>query len=126
MSITESTDRPLASPDQRHRPQGAGDVGGQASTIDAGLTQAGNTPDSLPDIEPANKPQPVDADWADREAAAREDGTETELPDSEGVKRSGVRVNDDDNVLESLGKAITDPLRSAADDEQPGQRNPVR
>lgn len=117
MSITESTDRPLATPDQRHRPQGAGDVGGQASTIDAGLAQASTTGAGEPAIEPANKPQPVDADWADREAAAREDGTETELPDSAGVKRSGVRVNDDDNVLESLGKAITDPLRSAAKDE---------
>lgn len=117
MSITDSTDRPLATPDQRHRPQGAGDVGGQASTIDAGLARASTSPDGQPAIAPANKPQPVDGDWADREAAAREDNTATELPDSTGVKRSGVRVNDDDNVLESLGKAITDPLRTAADDE---------
>lgn len=117
MSITDSTDQPLATPDQRHRPQGAGDVGGQATTIDAGLARASTSPDDQPGISPANKPQPLDADWADREAAAREDGTETELPDSSGVKRSGVRVNDDDNVLESLGKAITDPLRSASDDE---------
>lgn len=42
---------------------------------------------------------PVDADWAEREAAAR-----------------GQPPAHEDGALESLGKAISDPVRTAADE----------
>lgn len=118
MSLTNPATQPLATPDERHRPQGAGDVGGQASTIDAGVANATTAPDATPDVGPANRPQPTDGDWARREDAGTGGGQE--YPDSTGVRRPGVQVNDDDNVLESLGKAITDPLVTAANDK-PGQ-----
>lgn len=107
--------RPLATPDARHRPQGAGDVGGQASTIDAGVAEATSGDDAAPEVNPATRPQPTDADWARREDAGLQPGQE--YPDSTGVRRPGVHVEDDDNVLESLGKAITDPLTTAAADK---------
>lgn len=120
MSLTEATTRPLATPDERHRPQGGGDVGGQASTTDAGVAHATTAPDDAPGVGPAARPQPVDGDWARREDAGIDPGQE--YPDSTGVRRPGVHVNDDDNVLESLGKAITDPMTTAADDPP---RDPV-
>lgn len=114
MSLTEATTRPLATPDARHRPQGAGDVGGQANTIDAGVADATTSPEVAPDVGPATKPKPTDGDWSQREDAGIDRGQD--YPDSTGVRRPGVQVNDDDNVLESLGNAITDPLTTAADD----------
>ncbi|MBQ1766462.1 MAG: hypothetical protein IIZ92_26665 [Aquincola sp.] len=120
MSLTAPTntqDRPLATPDARHRPQGAGDVGGQASTIDAGVAEATTSPDVAPDVGPATKPQPTDGDWRQREDAGTGGGQE--YPDSTGVRRPGVQVNDDDNVLESLGNAIVDPMVTAAN-HKPG------
>ena len=110
-STTTGSTRPLEIDDGSHPPADGADVGGIPTTLQHGLTNdeqdTGATPIG----------QPVDGDWKAREAAAKGDH-DASPGTSEGTaeRREPGHI---DSALESLGEAISDPVREAAEQMSP-------
>jgi hypothetical protein len=107
-STTTGSTRPLEIDDGSHPPADGADVGGIPTTLDHGLTNddadTGATPIG----------QPVDGDWTAREAAAQGDhDPEHAQPASRATERR--EPGHIDSALESLGEAISDPVREASE-----------
>jgi hypothetical protein len=71
------------------------------------------------DDEPTGGAAPLDADWADRENAARHDHAAPASP-AEPAPADDSDAVQDEGVLESLGKAVSAPVRDADEPDAPG------
>ncbi|APW36053.1 hypothetical protein RD110_01555 [Rhodoferax koreense] len=107
MNTNTKPTRPMERTDGSNQPPSGADVGGVPTNLQHGLFEddaAG---------APAGADAPLDADWAAREAAAKGDTD----PDA-GVAKPAERREPGhiDSALESLGEAISDPVREAAEE----------
>ena len=108
-STTTGSTAPLEIDDGSHPAPDAADVGGMPATLDHGLTNDDRDTGATP------IGQPTDADWASREASAEGDhgaGAGQAGPATEHRREPGHI----DSALESLGEAITDPIREASEE----------
>ncbi|MDB5896390.1 MAG: hypothetical protein JWQ88_3921 [Rhodoferax sp.] len=109
-STTTNSTAPLEIDDGSHPARDASDVGGIPATLQHGLTNDDQDTGATP------IGQPTDADWANREAAAKGDHD----PDAgQATTHHGAAERREpghiDSALESLGEAITDPIREASE-----------
>lgn len=111
--------RPLEDKDGSHQPADGADVGGMPTNLQHGLFDDDR---SNGDVQPT---EPLDADWTEQEAAAKGDhDTGAITPQSGAERREPGHI---DSALESLGEAITDPLREGSkemSDAGPDSRSP--
>ncbi|MDB5850428.1 MAG: hypothetical protein JWP29_4180 [Rhodoferax sp.] len=100
--------RPMETTDGSHQPADGADVGGIPANLQHGLFD-----DDAASGTPAAG-EPLDADWSTQEAAAKGDHE----PDASTGKAPTERREPGhiDSALESLGEAISEPVREAAEE----------
>lgn len=101
------TTRPLENTDGSNQPPSGADVGGIPTNLQHGLF------DQEAVSDPAGATAPLDADWAAREAAAQGDAKTDVDAGKPAERREPGHI---DSALESLGEAISDPVREAAEE----------
>jgi hypothetical protein len=94
------------------------DLGGIPSTTDAGLSPSASGSSDMTADRPAGPGRPSARDEPE---PARQHGETERAPRQRGARRSaqpaGSKAEDDDNPLESIGKAVSAPVRNAADED---------
>ncbi len=107
--------RPMETTDAAHQPRSTADVDGVPTNLQHGLLDAGQGTRT-----PA---EPVDGDWARRAAAGAADAWADADEEEDKRAKPGARPPTHiDNPLESLGKAITEPVRDASDEADRNDR----
>lgn len=118
INAPDSATAPIQRP---HAPRDGADVGGMPSTLDAASDRESLT---APVDGASTGPAPVDADFARHERIAeRAAGIRQEdaLEDAAAPQGDAGSLKDQ-GVLESLGKAVSSPVREAARDSGPAGR----